>query len=138
MDSRCIDYGKIRYEYNELNALWINSHIKSFQLFCHFIEPNDYLYNGIEVKSEQSSNPLNKELLNILFRTQIQKKYEIIDEETGDYIIAPEYINLMMEYCDSCNQKCLESINILLNHPVFKGCQNIKQINDCIKHIKTF
>ena len=108
MDSRCIDYGKIRYEYNELNALWINSHIKSFQLFCHFIEPNDYLYNGIEVKSEQSSNPLNKELLNILFRTQIQKKYEQLvffpsDKKYGDneeYSPAPSSKKVLRSFID--------------------------------------
>ena len=137
-DTKHIEYGKIRYENNELNAKWINDQIKSYHLFCHFNKPNKKFNNGIEVKKEKSLDPLNQELLNILFRTQIQKNNEIMDEETGDYVLAPEYINLMMEYCDSCNKECLDSINILLNHPVFKGSSNIKNINKCVKQIKTF
>lgn len=101
--------------------------------------------NGINIIHKPDNNidndvqRLGLDIASFLVRSQITKRRSKISEEEVITYLTP--VNIILDsidrdYTTLINHKAVQNIITILNHPHFKGCNSIKEIQDMIPTVK--
>lgn len=144
MKNEC--FGELYYlPYDNLGE-WLMKRIHIISsLYCTFDEKTSELPNGINIYRtsrgyKEDQQIIGLELAKLLVNTYIIKRLNIINQD-GSQISYMTPINIVLdtmdsEYITTINKSCIESMKSIINHPYFKSCQNIDDINKSISSIK--
>ena len=136
-------YGNLfQYKY-DYSGEWIQGLIQRISsLSCDFGEPSSNLLNGINVslrKSMMDNNLLGKEISQFIVCSYMVKNM-VKKCKDGAKITYLSPVNLVLDtinaqYTSIVNKEVIESIVTILNHPHFKGCHSIGDIQKKIASV---
>ena len=138
-----LSYGNLfQYQY-DYSGEWIQGLIQRISyLSCDFEEPSNNLLNGINVtlrKSMMDNNLLGKEISQFMVCSYMVKN-KVKKCKDGAKITYLSPVNLVLDtvnvqYTSIVNKEVIESIVTILNHPHFKGCCSIEDIQKKIASV---
>tara|TARA_B100000579_G_scaffold112214_1_gene89755 strand:+ start:3088 stop:3615 length:528 start_codon:yes stop_codon:yes gene_type:complete len=133
---RTLSYGNLfQYQY-DYSGKWIQGLIQRISsLSCDFGEETNILLNGINVslrKNIMDNNLLGKEISQFIVCSYMVKN-KVKRCKDGAKITYLSPVNLVLDtvnlhYTSIVNKEVIESIITILNHPHFKGCCSIEDI----------
>tara|TARA_B100001029_G_C15039711_1_gene442710 strand:- start:235 stop:762 length:528 start_codon:yes stop_codon:yes gene_type:complete len=140
---RTLSYGHLfQYQY-DYSGEWIQDLIRRISsLSCEFEEPSSNLLNGINVslrKGIMDNNLLGKEISQFMVCSyMIKNKLKKCKDGAKLTYLSP--VNLVLDtvnvhYTSIVNKEVIESIITILNHPHFKGCHSIGDIQKKIASV---
>lgn len=132
---RTKSYGNLFHYQYDYSGEWIQGLIQRISyLSCDFEEPSNNLLNGINVSLRKSimDNLLGKDISQFMVCSYIVKN-KVKKCKDGAKIAYLSPVNLVLDtinvqYTSIVNQEVIESIVTILNHPHFKGCCSIEDI----------
>ena len=140
---RTLSYGNLfQYQY-DYSGKWIQGLIQRISsLSCDFEEPSNNFLNGINVtlrKSMMDNNLLGKEISQFMVCSYMVKN-KVKKCKDGAKITYLSPVNLVLDtinvqYTSIVNKEVIESIVTILNHPHFKGCCSIEDIQKKIASV---
>ena len=132
---------RLRLEYS---GEWMDRIIQRIsKLHIEFIEANDSLANGITLHNKgEFTSQLGTHIAIFLTESYIIKAHTHINSDGG----ISQYnrpINLILnsidrEYTSLINKECINSIVSILNHPHFRLCKSVKDIEASSNFVKDF
>lgn len=130
-----MEYGNIYILNNNIEGKWIKNILLLLnKLYCNFINLSEDYQNGIKVNNnnegENISNKICIFLLNcylMQYKEQFNEDGYIIGYYTPINIILDE-INTYKYLNNFCIYNYLDGINTILNHPHFKECKTVLDI----------
>ena len=140
---RTLSYGNLFYYQFDYSGEWIQGLIQRISsLSCEFGEESKDLLNGINVslrKSIMDNNLLGKEISQFMVCSYMVKNM-VKKCKDGAKITYLSPVNLVLDtinaqYTSIVNKEVIESIITILNHPHFKGCCSIGDIQKKIASV---
>ena len=140
---RTLSYGNLFQYQFDYSGAWIQGLIQRISsLSCEFEGPSDGLWNGINVslrKSIMDNNLLGKEISQFMVCSYMVKN-KVKKCKDGAKITYLSPVNLVLDtvnvqYTSIVNKEVIESIVTILNHPHFKGCHSIGDIQKKIASV---
>ena len=140
---RTKSYGDLFHYQFDYSGEWIQDLIRRISsLSCEFEEPSSNLLNGINVslrKSMMDNNLLGKEISQFIVCSYMVKNM-VKKCKDGAKITYLSPVNLVLDtinvqYTSIVNKEVIESIITILNHPHFKGCCSIGDIQQKIESV---
>jgi len=141
-------YGKLFHHELDYSGEWIKGIIQRMsKLHCMFGEVTLNNPNGISIhnpgdifKLDQS---LGEDIAKCMVSSYITKNTRKYGDTKHEYFTVKHVINIVLFYIDQkkftnlnlINQKAIECIVIILNHPHFKGCKTIDDIKGKLSSI---
>ena len=136
--SEVYSYGRLFHHPLDYDGKWIKGIIKQISdLNCIFGEESSNNHNGISIhnpgdifKLDQS---LGEEIAKCMVSSYITTNINRYGTTRYEYFTVKNVLNIVLYYIDRkspnlVNKKTIECIHLILNHPHFKGCQNIGDI----------
>ena len=140
---RTKSYGDLFHYQFDYSGEWIQGLIQRISyLSCDFEEPSNNLLNGINVSLRNNmvdNNLLGKEISQFMVCSYMVQN--IVKKcKDGAKITYLSPVNLVLDtinvqYTSIVNKEVIESIVTILNHPHFKGCCSIEDIQKKISSV---
>ena len=143
--SEVYSYGRLFYHVLDYSGKWINDIIQHIRdLHCIFGEESYNNPNGISIhnpgdifKLDQS---LGEEIAKCMVSSYITQNTRKYGDTMYEYFTVKNVLNIVLYYIDRksptlVDKKTIECIQIILNHPHFKGCKSIDAIQKKITSI---
>jgi hypothetical protein len=137
-----MSYGKLYVFNNNIEGEWIKKIIILLnKLYCNFKESSDEYQNGIEINSESKGVIISKKMAIFLINCYLIKYKEYYDNNgiLFTYLLP---VNIVLDEINFVNYldeiyiyNYLNGVNTILNHPHFKECKNVSDIDDKISII---
>jgi len=137
-----MSYGKLYVFNNNIEGEWIKKIIILLnKLYCNFKESSEEYQNGIEINSESKGVLISKKMAIFLINCYLIKHKEYYDNNgiSFTYLLP---VNIVLDEINFVNYldeiyiyNYLNGVNTILNHPHFKECKNVSDIDDKISSI---
>ena len=119
--------GKLYILDNDIKGKWIKNVIMLLNnLRCDFIEKSKIYENGIKINMAYEGDIISNNMAIFLVNCYIMKEEEIHLDDGMITYFSP--VNIVLNEINIADN-CLNEINTILNHPHFKDCNNINDIN---------
>ena len=140
------NYGKLYHHRADITGEWMQGLIQRIgSLSCEFFVESDNLMNGIKVSLHQkgtlNKDLLGKEIAEFMVCSYVIKHRIKVCTETGATMSFLPHVNIVLDtinnnYITIVNKEVIESINTILNHPHFEGCDSIEKIQHKIQSVE--
>tara|TARA_Y100000590_G_C15122807_1_gene789360 strand:- start:20 stop:439 length:420 start_codon:yes stop_codon:yes gene_type:complete len=125
--------GKLYILHNNIKGEWIQNIIMLLSnLYCDFIERSEIYENGIKINMAYEGDIISNNMAIFFVNCYIMKEEEIYLDDGMITYFSP--INIVLNEINVADN-CLNEINTILNHPHFKGCTSINDINKKISSV---
>ena len=140
-------YGKLFHHQADITGKWIQGLIQRISaLSCEFDVESDNFMNGINVSLRKKSvvdtkEILGEEIAEFMVCSYVIKNRKKVCKDTGETMTFHPHVNLVLDTLDNnyvtiINKEVIESINTILNHPHFNGCNSIEEVQEAIQSVE--
>ena len=144
---RVRSYGKLFHHRADITGEWIQSLIQRIStLSCEFHEESGNFMNGINVSLRKKSvvdtkDILGEEIAEFIVCSYVIKNKKKVCKDTEETMTFHPHVNIVLDtlnndYVTIINKEAIESINTILNHPHFNGCDTIEEVQEAIQSVE--
>jgi hypothetical protein len=129
-------YGRLFHHTFDYSGKWIKDIIKQISdLHCIFGEESSNNQNGISIHNQGDKlyQSLGEDIAKYMVSSYITQNTRKYGDTRYEYYTVKKVLNIVLYYIDAksptfINNKTIECIIIILNHPHFKNCKTIDDI----------
>ena len=140
-------YGKLFHHRADITGEWVQGLIQRISaLSCEFHVESDNHINGINVSLRKKSvvdtdDILGEEIAEFMVCSYVIKNKKKVCKDSEETMTFHPHVNIVLDtlnndYVTIINKEAIESINTILNHPHFKGCNSLEDVQGAIQSVE--